>query len=958
MEITKKQNALLWKKPRVEHSSAQSPAELESQGNLPFADAKYDYGTDHNDYLNSLKPVETLQNVRSDSTQYPVTTAQRQTTGRNVAGVMGTPNFFCASASSSVTRPTAAHISKAEFRRGSSKKGPAKPRRIPKSKEDLTIASMMGKVKQQVGDIGIVRSSQMFSPTSQTFCKQVTTVGDSKRINKLELTAELNEAKTNLDLIRTRAPPNVTLPPSHSNMLPQALAKGCKSSPKGTLKSAPSQIQGAFNQDSTNIQSVDPATTEAQEPKRVQDRLYNKAKANVYWGSNEPSSHRENSSKCPEATSSGLVLNSKMEASENQSFPVLSNEDAKAEQIGNLTPNVVANKVFRPTTAITATCVDFEHPSLSMNEHSNKGSTRNVLRLAVSETLVPSSSSISVLPTKVISQINCQTSETPSQISALSCHTLLFSENPANPVAVEGVLCPSASDLSTKSVNISHSSNNEHLKKANIALHSSSVPTSVTASEIKVSTKGPKPFGIPAETILSRSVSANPETSQQGSPMVVLQFVSQTSNAKSPTNSRHNTATCSSASRLSSIPQLTNVAGYPNVYGISNASNVVRTPSALYHNNVPANNSAQFVIMGSQASQALQHLALQQNSSLQASLQQAENAHGMYLQSLTSYARSTLKAAHPNIGFAYANVPIQFMTIGGAQVIGKQPPPHAANVDRYHQLYQYYQGVRPVEAAKSDSDKQEPGQATALMYPGMAPFGPTSPNNYVRIAPASITNRIALPPTSAARLPFTSENNKTGLQQHPDFTTTVHSGLKASVSTSSGAASSLPATQEKAKAELDSELISKGQIADKAETSIAVSTVLLPTIKTTQNELRRLQSIAVPIETDQYFQTNNDTSVISKQECFDFNASTQGKTSDSASSATTEGSNARDVEFIKNSDRLHSISVMSSLCVKEKEAGAENGSTQMVNSTIAPINHTELHGDNKFQARRVPYFHH
>eukprot|EP00112_Aurelia_sp_Birch-Aquarium-sp1_P025249 Seg831.3_Seg831.7 transcript_id=Seg831.3_Seg831.7/GoldUCD/mRNA.D3Y31 product="Methyl-CpG-binding domain protein 6" protein_id=Seg831.3_Seg831.7/GoldUCD/D3Y31 len=952
MEIAKKQNAVPWKKPRVEYSCAQNPAMLESQGNIPLADAKYNYSTNHSDYLSSLKSFEGLQNVCSDSTQHPMAIVHGQITGSKIAGVMGTPNSSFASASFSVTRPTAAHSSKAELGKGSSKKGLAKPRRIPKSKEDLTIASMMGKVKQQVGDIGNVRSSKMFSPASQAFSKQETTVGDPERINKIELTAELNEAKTSLDLIRTRAPPNITLPPSHSNMLPQALAKGCKSSPKSTLKTVPSQIQDMFTQDSTSIQNVDPPSTETQDLKRVQDRLYNEAKANVYWGSNEPPSQRENSSKYSEVTSSPSVLNHKMEATKNRAFPVPSNEDVKVAQIGKLTPNVVGDKTFRPTTANTATCLDFEHPSLSINDSSNKGSTRNVLRLAVSEMVVPVSSSISVLPTSHISQIYSLTNESPSQISALSGHTFLFAENSAKPLAVKDVLCQSASVVSTKSVNIGHTSNNEHLKKTNIAQQSSSVANSMTANEAKVSTKSPTRVGIPTDTMLPSSVSANPEISQQGSPMVVFQFVSQGSSTKSPTRITRTTATCSSATGLSSTPQLPNVAGYPNVYGISNPSNMIRTPSAPYQNHIPANNSAQFVIMGSQASQALQHLALQQNSALQASLQHAENAHAMYLQTLTSYAPSTLKASHSNIGFAYANVPIQFMAIGGAQVIGKQPPPHAATVDRYHQLYQYYQGARPVEAAKPDSNKQIPGQATTLMYPGMAPFGPAAPNNYVRIAPASVANRIALPPTSSTRLSFTSENGKTGPQQHPELTTTattVHSGLKTSVGISSRTASSILATQEKAKSEITAEPISKHQLTEKAEISIAVSALFSPTITTSQNELIRHQSIAVPIEADRYFKTNNDTSLIPKQESIHIETIAKGKTSDNENISTAESGNGNDVELVKNSDRLNSLSVMSSLCVEEKEEKAENGLIQMTNSSIVSLNHTELDGDDIFQ---------
>ena len=577
------------------------------------------------------------------------------------------------------------------------KRGLPKSRRIPKTKEDLTIASMMGRVKQQVGDLDRVRTSQMFTQPYQSVSKQearITSIGEKKASAHAQSTytptavnqsTGYNKPPAVMSLIEAKGPPNVTLPLSHSNMLPKAVAKGLEFPVSSSL------------QNTSHVQDTSTAQFESQPLSVRQDsHLFSpKVSTNVYWGRDEQVASNEG----PQPP--GLK-----QASTSNIKDGIPSETVIGEKLRGFEVAKGAHSNSSPLVA-TANSSKSEYSGQYLGHHFMKET--NVARIAGNETPMPA-------------QVN-NISSNPKDTSQFLFKNVNLSK--------QNLLTESAS----KSTYPDKSTSNDFLGNGRSVPH-------VGASRLDEVVVGEPDVKVRATNTLSTVA-----TTLKGYPQPVATSASPA--IKSPKGVSGNVKESLSSKPFQaqsatsvSQPQQPDVP-FQNLYGMPNPANVVKgAVSACKGNNAGAN-QPRFLIMGSQASQALQHLALQQSNTLQVSLQRTENSPAMYLQTLASYNPTTLNPPHGNIGFAYANVPIQLMALGGPQVVGKQQQAQTFNVDRYSNFYRYYSGSRQFEGTSSDHGNAV--QATSLMFPGVNSVNQAT-GSYIRIAPAShTTNKIPLP---------------------------------------------------------------------------------------------------------------------------------------------------------------------------------------------------------------------
>ena len=631
---------------------------------------------------------------------------------------------------SSMSSPPASTLKTATLKT-TGKKGLPKSKRIPKSKEDLTIASMMGRVKQQVGDLDRIRTSQMFTQTYQTVSRhdgRSANVGDKKTTVHVQNTqaptttnqsSEYNKSSAVLNLIETKGPPNVTLPLSHSNMLPKVVVKSLEYPTTSSMQS------------STQITAVSRSPGSQFEPQtlamRQDSNLFSaKASTNVYWGRDEQLSSKDTLQ--PPGMKHGACANSRSgtpseatvseknrgfeiakEALSNKSSLVIAEGSSKSDYAGQLS----GQNLIKETNA----------PHISVNDNSVPANASNMSSRA-------RDGNHFVFNNANLSRQN------------LARQTL--SAEAAHKASVYPIDKPLANDLSGATKGVLNKG--VHGIDENVVIEQdvrgvrttdtlSTVPTSLKGDSLSVATSSSitvnkSPKGIPAKFpgSLKESISSKPLQTQSAINATTAS-VSTTSQPQQPPQLPQ--------------PQQPEVVSFQNLYGISNPTHILKGAVAACKSNSAGTNPARFLIMGSQASQALQHLALQQSNTLQVSLQRTENSQAMYLQTLASYNPTSLNPSHGNIGFAYANVPIQLMTLGGPQVVGKQQQAQTFNVDRYSNFYRYYQGSRQFEGTTNDLSSQV--QATSLMFPGVNPATQAT-GSYIRIAPASpATSKIPLP---------------------------------------------------------------------------------------------------------------------------------------------------------------------------------------------------------------------
>ena len=605
---------------------------------------------------------------------------------------------------------TAVGSSKAAPLKSASKKGLTKSKRIPKSKEDLTIASMMGRVKQQVGDLDKVRTAQMFTLPHQPVSRQesrTANAGDKKTNflmhNSLTSTAasqgsEFNKSTVGSNLIETKGPPNITLPLSHSNMLPQAVAKSLNY----PISSALQNITAVSHSSGPKLESQPLAV-------RQDPHLFSgKASTNVYWGRDEQISSKD----------------------------VHDGPESRPNVINN-------NKTTIP-----------QEPSVK----------ETVRGLNIAKDLIINKTSLAVTD-------GSAKSETTFQVSG---HPLL-KETSAPCVNVnETSIQRSITNLSKKPIDTSYFVfNNAGLsKQQNVSAEpvANDHKGATNSDQIKVMSKGGRTFvdetgiknvlnSLPTssnkDSLLTTMSSTIVNKSPKGTPTTFSTSVKESISPK-PLQTQNTVTVATAPVSTASQPQQPEVVSFQNVYGVSNPANLVKGTVAATKTSSTGNNPARFLIMGSQASQALQHLALQQSNTLQVSLQRTENSQGMYLQTLSSYNPASHNPSHGTIGFAYANVPIHLMTVGGTQVVGKQQPAQPFNFERYSNFYRYYQDSRQFEGAANEHGAQV--QAASLMYPGINPANQPA-GSYIRIAPASVAgNKIPLPVQVMATQPQSSQS--------------------------------------------------------------------------------------------------------------------------------------------------------------------------------------------------------
>ena len=573
--------------------------------------------------------------------------------------------------------------------KSSSKRGLPKSKRVPKSKEDLTIASMMGRVKQQVGDLDRVRTSQMFTQPHQSISRQevrIVSVGDRKASSHMQNTlasmtttttinqsSEYGKSPAVMSLIETKGPPNVTLPMSHSNMLPKVVTKVLEYPVTSSM------------QNSTQIPTVSQNPVSQLESQRLAVRqdshlFSTKASTNVYWGRDEQLASTD-MLQVPGMNQSASSISRTGIPSElsSKSSLVIAENDHKPDYPGKMPGPPFAKE----TNALR----------ISVNDNSASANTNNIGGKSTDASHFIFNNSH--LPKQTLS------SEAASKASLYSINKSRVSTGmEESVVAHPDIKALSADTLSAGATSV----------KSDAVLVASS---STTAS------KSPKGITMTLPGSIKESISSKPVHTQGGETVV------------------------STPAATANQPQQPDVVSFQSVYGISNPTNILKGTVAGSKSSNAAANPARFLIMGSQASQALQHLALQQSNTLQVSLQRTENSQAMYLQTLASYNPTSLNPSHGNIGFAYANVPIQLMTLGGPQVVGKQQQAQAFNVDRYSNFYRYYQGARQFEGAANDQNSQV--QATSLMFPGVSPSNQAT-GSYIRIAPASpASGKIPLP---------------------------------------------------------------------------------------------------------------------------------------------------------------------------------------------------------------------
>lgn len=573
---------------------------------------------------------------------------------------------------------------KGNFMKSSAKRGQPKSKRVPKSKEDLNIASMMGRVKQQVGDLNKIRSSQMFTLPHQSVSRQESTtavIGEKK--NNVSLTASTPATKSQsnvlkgspavLNSIDTKGPPNVTLPLSHSNMLPKAVTKGLRYPSVPPLQNI-SQFPAV---------SRDPCShLEAQQLGIRQDpHLFSgKVSTNVYWGREDQISSRDMPLLAQESNTN-LTTNNKSGNRQD----IFVSESTKSNKVTN--KSVPMNSLPKGT--------------VSAPEYNLQVARQSIAK---------ENSGISCANTSEISNFS------NSSVNSKDASIVVF--NNGNSSRQQNI----ASDVASKS-----SQPTENLITIGPTGNDQNIAISLRESKIV------NPSSLTEDKILSNMPSTVSENSLKD------QVTMHPSNAKASAGAKPfntlNTVTVSAVSNVaSSQPQQPDVLSLPNLYGVANPTSLLKGSVTSCKSNSTAGSPARFLIMGSQASQALQHLALQQSNTFQVSLQRTENSQGMYLQTLSSYNPANQSVPHGNIGFAYANVPIQLMTIGGTQVIGKQQTAQSFNFDRYPNFYRGYQGPRPFETTANDHGAQV--QAASFMYPGVNP-GAQPASSYIRIAPAS-----------------------------------------------------------------------------------------------------------------------------------------------------------------------------------------------------------------------------
>ena len=577
------------------------------------------------------------------------------------------------------------------------KKGLPKSKRIPKTKEDLTIASMMGRVKQQVGDLDRVRTSQMFTQPYQSVSKQearITSIGDKKPSAHAQSThaaaavsqgTEYNKPPAVMSvMIEAKGPPNVTLPLSHSNMLPKAVAKGLEFPVTSSLQSV------------SHVQNTSTAQFESQPLAVPQDsHLFSpKVSTNVYWGRDEQVASKEG----PQPP--GLRQTSNIKDG-------IPSETAIGEKLRGFEVAKGAHANSSPL-VVTANSSKLEYSGQYLGHHFMKET--NIARIAGNETPTPA-------------QFNSISNKPKDMSHFVFKNANLSKQNLSTEGASKSILYP---DKSTS---------NDFLGNGRSVPH------------VAVSRPDEVVVGEPDIKVRETNTLSTVATAFKGNPQSVATSLAPT--IKSPKGvpgsikeSLSSKPFQAQSATSVSQPQQPDVS-FQNMYGMSNPTNIVKgAVSACKGNNAGAN-QARFLIMGSQASQALQHLALQQSNTLQVSLQRTENSPAMYLQTLASYNPTTLNPPHGNIGFAYANVPIQLMALGGPQVVGKQQQAQTFNVDRYSNFYRYYSGSRQFEGATNDHGNTV--QATSLMFPGVNSANQAT-GSYIRIAPAShATNKIPLP---------------------------------------------------------------------------------------------------------------------------------------------------------------------------------------------------------------------
>ncbi len=526
---------------------------------------------------------------------------------------------------------------------------------------------------------------------------------------------------SSLNLMTSQAPPNITLPPSHSNKLPTALTQSIRSSSQEASKNSSEDLYLGLSPGSSNS-GTSPIELEPRKTAPEPDPFSHlKVKANVYWGSKSPSGPAEN----VPISSDIRNIGSEVAKSVGTQIAISSSTNSNIEQQQG---SHTARGMSSPSVKLRGVA------ETGQGKAASKPASKPQQQLYMSkvngiacESSTQSSTGIST------ESLTKDYSAIPSSIQHMSAS---LSQSLTNPI-VSSTVNPLAALESTNIGSVVSPA-----RQRNPAAGQSPGTKHSPEKDTKQVTHTDNTQTAQRQTPSSGQPVSLPSTAQ-GAQMVLFQFVSQSGSAR-PT-----VQTSVAVSQISGGPMRgQTVPGFQNVYGISNAPNMLRGTNAPYQSGIAASgiaagNPAQFLIMGSQASQALQHLALH-NNALESTMHRAENPHAMYVQNIPGYA-SALKSGQQNIGFTYANVPLQFMTIGDTQVIGKQPQAQHPSLDGYQPVYQYYQGNRSADSGKFDTSKPNASQATTFVYPGIHQYPPGIPNNYVRIAPANTIGRPALP---------------------------------------------------------------------------------------------------------------------------------------------------------------------------------------------------------------------
>lgn len=682
-----------------------------------------------NTYKNNVGSYLQAQNMQTVNTVGNLTSENLDSL-LNGDRLSGQGNVTNTSTENFLSAEKGADSCKANALKTSSRKGSSKSKRIPKSKEDLTIASMMGRVKQQVGDINKVRTSQMFTLPHQPTPKQEVSSAatfDKKITSSIQntLTSTTNtpghsfkDTTGVLNLIETKGPPNVTLPLSHSNMLPEAVTKGIRY-PTASSSQNVNQIS-AVSFSSSQLASQ-------QLPLRQDPQVFSgQVSTNVYWGRQDQISSKDARQQSQHELQPSVIPSNRS----NTLHEVSIGEQAQGFTVTNKTAPVRSSSVVTdnvPKTEDTAQA--YGEPLPKENSRPSSAMSDASVHNPIDNTSKPKEASFIGF-----NHENLSMQQKLSGVNAIS-HSLPSDK-------------PTANKRNDRSKDIPFC-------EANVT---NSLPSSLTK-----------------EAILPTTSAQITEKQLKDTPTSILKVPA---SSKSLPTQKAVTMSSPSASQ----PQLSDVISFQNLYGVSNQASPLKGGVATCKSGTAAGNPARFLIMGSQASQALQHLALQQNNTFQVSLQQTENPQGMYLQTFSNYNPTNHNIPHGSIGFAYANLPIQLMAIGGAQVVGKQQTAQPFSFDRYSNFYRTYQGNRQFENNANEHNAQV--QATPLMYPGVNPVSQPV-GSYIRIAPANAaavaTGKIPLSVQVRGTQPQSQQDvvNDDHRVQMPSSSPKTHPGTKA-----------------------------------------------------------------------------------------------------------------------------------------------------------------------------------